>query len=268
MRQIFPYVAVVALNWNKENWRYAMTELVRRNDEGGIATLTLNRPEALNALSPSLFVTLRGHLEDISSDFDNIGCVILAGEGRSFCAGNDLRAIQAGEEAPTPEYQAETVELFANLPQPTIVAVQGHCYTGGLELALAGDLLIAADTARFADTHGKWAMTPRWGMSQRLPRRIGPLAAKEMMFTGRVVSGEEAAQIGLANRCVPAAELASVTLTLAQQIVENSWHSLRGNKMLVDGGAGLQTADAIAFEKEHSPGRGPDSAERIKRFGG
>lgn len=245
-----------------------MTELVRREDAGGITTLTLNRPDALNALSPNLFVELRGHLDNIVGDIDNVGCVVLAGEGRSFCAGNDLRAIQAGETAPHPEFQPETVELLATLQQPTIVAVQGHCYTGGLELALAGDLLIAADNAKFADTHGKFAMTPRWGMSQRLPRRIGPLAAKEMMFTGRAVSGEEAARIGLANRCVPAAELAAVTRTLAEQIVENSWHTLRGDKMLVDGGEGLGLAEAMVFERDQSPGRGPDSAERVKRFGG
>jgi enoyl-CoA hydratase len=245
-----------------------MTDLVRRDDDGGIATLTLNRPDALNALSPSLFVELRGHLDDINATTDRIGCVILAGEGRSFCAGNDLRAIQDDEEAPSPEFQPETVELFANLRQPTIVAVQGHCYTGGLELALAGDLLVAADTAKFADTHGKWAMTPRWGMSQRLPRRIGPLAAKEMMFTGQVVGGEEAARIGLANRSVPVDDLAKVCRTMAEQIVDNSWHSLRGNKMLVDGGAGMGLPEAMAFERDNSPGRGPDSAERIKRFGG
>ena len=97
-----------------------------------------------------------------------MGCVILCGKGRSFSAGNDLRAIQAGERAPSPHFQAETLEAIERLPQPVIAAVQGHCYTGSLELALACDLLIAAENARFADTHGKWAMSPSWGMTQRL----------------------------------------------------------------------------------------------------
>ncbi|GIS18941.1 MAG: hypothetical protein CM15mP120_08570 [Pseudomonadota bacterium] len=84
------------------------------------------------------------------------------------------------------------MDAIERLPQPVIAAVQGHCYTGALELAIACDLLVAADTAKFSDTHGKWGMSPTWGMSQRLPRRVGLLAAKEMMFSGRVIGGEEA----------------------------------------------------------------------------
>ena len=94
-----------------------MTELILRSDENGIATLTLNRPEALNALSPKLFVELRNHIENIASETESVGCVILRGEGRSFSAGNDLRAIQSGERAPSPHYQAETLDMIENLPQ-------------------------------------------------------------------------------------------------------------------------------------------------------
>jgi enoyl-CoA hydratase len=244
-----------------------MAELVTREDRDGIAILTLNRPEALNALSPTLFVELRTHVDDIGNSQDKIGCVVLAGAGRSFCAGNDLKAIQAGEAAPTPTFQADTVSAIAALPQAVIMAVQGHCYTGGLELALAGDLLIAADDAKFADTHGKWGMTPLWGMSQRLPRRIGPLKAKEIMFTGRVVSGKEAAEIGLANACVARDELMKATLDMAKAIVACSWHTVRADKMLVDGGQDMGLSDALRFEAEKSPGRGDDFAERLKAFG-
>ena len=143
---------------NREN--KAMTDLVLREDDDGLCTLTLNRPEALNALNPALFVELRGHIDAISGQTDSVGCVILCGKGRSFSAGNDLKAIRAGEQAPTPYYQAETLQAIEHLPQPVIAAVQGHCYTGSLELALACDLLIAAEDARFADTHGKWSMSP------------------------------------------------------------------------------------------------------------
>jgi enoyl-CoA hydratase/carnithine racemase len=244
-----------------------MPDLVLRQDADGIAVLTLNRPQALNALSPDLFVELRGHIEDIARAVDAVGCVILHGEGRSFCAGNDLKAIKAGEGELPPDFQETTVDLLAGLPQPTIAAVQGHCYTGGLELALACDLLIAADSAKFADTHGKWGLTPRWGMSQRLPRRVGPLKAKEMMFTGRVVPGEEAAAIGLANTCVPEADLMATARSMAQQMVANSWHTLRADKMLIDRGQDHGLADGIAFEREESPGRAPDYLERVKAFG-
>ncbi len=242
--------------------------LVRRDDSDGIAVLTLSRPQALNALSPALFVELRNHVEAIARQTDAVGCVVLQGEGRSFCAGNDLQAIAAGERAPTPTYQADTIRAIELLPQPVIVAVQDHCYTGGLELALAGDLLVAADNAKFADTHGKFAMTPLWGMSQRLPRRIGPLRAKEIMFTGRVVGGQEAAEIGLANICVPQAELRHRTMELARAIVANSWHTLRADKKLVNEGQNYGLAEGLQFERDTSPGRGPDMEERLKKFAG
>ena len=243
-----------------------MAELILRSDENGIATLTLNRPEALNALSPKLFVELRNHIENIVSEIESVGCVILRGEGRSFSAGNDLKAIQSGERAPSPHYQAETLDMIENLPQPVIAEVQGHCYTGSLELALACDLLIASDSAKFADTHGRWGMVPVWGMSQRLTRRIGPIKAKEMMFTGKIVSGSEAFRLGLANECVPENFLKDRTLEIANQIVQNSWHTLRSDKYLVNAGMSMSYEDGKLFEREKSPGPDPDMQDRIKNF--
>lgn len=241
--------------------------LVERTDDNGLAILTLNRPEALNALSPNLFVELRAHIDAIAKGIDSIGCVILCGKGRSFSAGNDLKAIQAGEVAPSRHFQAETLDAIEALPQPVIAAVQGHCYTGSLELALACDLLVAADDARFADTHGKWGMSPTWGMSQRLPRRVGLLKAKEIMFSGRVVGGDEAARIGLANACVPKDELMNHAIAMARGFLENSWFTLRADKMLVNRGLNYTLADGLQFERTNSPGRGPDLEERLKNFG-
>lgn len=244
-----------------------MDALVLRDDSDGLATLTLNRPEALNALSPNLFVELRAHIDAIANDIDNVGCVILCGKGRSFSAGNDLKAIQAGEAAPSRHFQAETLDAIEALPQPVIAAVQGHCYTGSLELALACDLMITAESAKLADTHGKWAMTPTWGMSQRLPRRVGLLTAKELMYSGRVVSGTEAAEIGLANRCVADDELMDAAQAMARGFLENSWFTLRADKMLVNKGLNYTLADGLDFERNNSPGRGPDLEERLKNFG-
>jgi enoyl-CoA hydratase len=241
--------------------------LVERTDDNGLATLTLNRPDALNALSPNMFVELRAHIDAIAKQTDTIGCVILCGKGRSFSAGNDLKAIQAGEVAPSRHFQAETLDAIEALPQPVIAAVQGHCYTGSLELALACDLLVAADDARFADTHGKWGMSPTWGMSQRLPRRVGLLKAKEIMFSGRIIGGDEAAQIGLANTCVAKEELMQHTITMARAFLENSWFTLRADKMLVNRGLNYTLADGLQFERSNSPGRGPDLEERLKKFG-
>jgi enoyl-CoA hydratase/carnithine racemase len=244
-----------------------MSDLVLRDVRDGIAILTLNRPEALNALSPALFAELRAHLEAVAAETETVGCVVLRGAGRSFSAGNDIRAIQAGERAPSAHFQAETLDLVEALPQPVIASVQGHCYTGALELALACDLLVCAESARFADTHGKWAMTPTWGMTQRLPRRIGPLRAKRLMFTGTPITGAEAVELGLANECVADDRLEDTTLDLARAIVANSWHTLRADKRLVNEGQHYTLAEGLAFERRTSPGAGPDMAERLKAFG-
>lgn len=244
-----------------------MAVLVEREDRDGLAILTLNRPDVLNALSPNLFIELRAHVDALAAQTDTVGCVILCGRGRSFSAGNDLKAIQAGEAAPSRHFQAETLDAIESLPQPVIAAVQGHCYTGSLELALACDLMIAAQSARFADTHGKWGMSPTWGMSQRLPRRVGLLAAKEMMFSGRVVDAEEAVAMGLANRCVDDGALMAEAESMARSFLENSWFTLRADKMLVNRGQRYTLADGLAFERENSPGRGPDLEERLARFG-
>ena len=244
-----------------------MADLVLRSDHEGLATLTLNRPDALNALSPKLFEELRAHVDRIAGATESVGGVVLRGAGRSFSAGNDIRAIQAGEQPPSRYFQAETLDAIEALPQPVIAAVQGHCYTGSLELVLACDLLVVAESARLADTHGKWGMSPTWGMSQRLPRRVGLVRAKEIMFTARVISGSEAAAIGLANLCVPDGELEAKTAELAGQILENSWFTLRTDKHLVNRGLQETLAGGLAYERANSPGAGPDTIERLKGFG-
>ena len=241
--------------------------LVKRKDAEGIAILSLNRPEALNALSPSLFVELRQHIDNIAAQIADIGCVILRGEGRSFSAGNDLKAIQSGEKSPSPHFQAETLDAIERLPQPVIASVQGHCYTGSLELALSCDLLVAGQSAKFSDTHGKWGLSPTWGMSQRLPRRIGLLAAKEMMFSGRVIDGDEAVAIGLANRCVADENLLEESIGMAKSFLKNSWFTLRSDKLLINGGLDNTLQDGLLWERNNSPGRGPDMEERIANFG-
>lgn len=243
------------------------TLVLREDDEHGVAYLTLNRREALNALSPSLFSELQQHLVQLATETERTGVVVLRGAGRSFSAGNDLKAIRAGERAPSPHFQAETLDLLEALPQPVIASVHGACYTGALELALACDLLVCSESARFCDTHGKWALTPTWGMSQRLPRRIGPVRAKEMMFTARVVEGREAAAIGLANRCFADGDLVTETGALAAQVAGLSWHTLRADKRLVNEGQRYTLAEGLQFERTTSPGAGPDMAERIAAFG-
>jgi enoyl-CoA hydratase/carnithine racemase len=245
-----------------------MPGLVLREDHGGLATLTLNRPDKLNALNVEMFVELRGHVDRIAQETDRIGMVVVRGAGKCFSAGHDLADIAAGERPPRPNYQADTIERLAGLPQPVISAVHGHCYTGALELALAGDLIFASEAAKFADTHARWALTPAWGMSQRLPRRVGPAKAREMMFTCRTYSGAEAAAMGLANFCVPDDRFDAELRALAETILANSWFSHRANKRLMMDTDGLPLEAGLAHEIYRQPGVGPDMRERIAAFTG
>jgi enoyl-CoA hydratase/carnithine racemase len=244
-----------------------MAGLVLREDKEGLATITLNRPDKMNALSVELFVELRAHIDALAQQTDTIGLVILRGAGRSFSAGNDLAAIAAGQQPPKPNFQAETIDRLANLPQPVIAAIHGHCLTGALELALAADFIIAAESAKFADTHAKFSLTPVWGMSQRLPRRVGQAKAREFSYTGRFYSGQEAAAMGLANHCIADALFEAELESLARQILANSWFTHRANKRLFNATDGLPLSAGLAHEIFRTEGRGPDMQMRIEAFG-
>jgi enoyl-CoA hydratase/carnithine racemase len=243
-----------------------MTDLVLRQDVDGAATLFLNRPEKLNALNVELFAALEAQAIRLEQQIDTVGLVILRGAGKCFSAGHDLADISTGERLPAPHFQSRVIERLANLPQPVVTAVHGHCYTGALELALCGDIIVAAESARFADTHAKWALTPVWGMSQRLPRRIGTYKAREMMLTCRTYSGREGAEMGLANMCVPDCEFEARIAALATQILGNSWFSHRANKRLLRETDGLPLKAGLAHEVYYGEGRGPDMQERIAGF--
>jgi enoyl-CoA hydratase len=241
-----------------------MPDLVLRADGDGVAQLTLNRPEKLNALNVELFQELEGHLSDIERA--PVRAVVLRGAGRCFSAGHDLGDIAVGELLPRPNYQSGVIERLADLPVPVISAVHGHCYTGALELALAADIIIAAESAKFGDTHAKWALTPIWGLSQRLPRRVGTYKAREMMFTCRTYSGLQAQAMGLANFCVPDADFDSAIVAITAEILANSAFSHAANKRLLTKTDGLPQSAGLAYETYHNEGRGPDTEARIAAF--
>lgn len=241
-----------------------MSDLVLMEIRDRAATLTLNRPDKLNALNVALFEALDARIGEIAAA--DVAAVVLRGAGRCFSAGHDLGDIATGEKLPRPNYQAHVIERLADLPLPVIVAVHGHCYTGALELALAGDIIVAAESARFADTHAKWALTPVWGMSQRLPRRVGTYKAREMMFTCRTYSGREAAAMGLANLCVPDDAFEAELASLVGQIAVNSAFSHAANKRLLRETDGLPLAEGLAHEIYRGEGRGPDMHARIAAF--
>jgi enoyl-CoA hydratase len=244
----------------------ATDDPVLREDRDGLATLTLNRPAKLNSLTLPLFERLLAEIESIGAAIDTIGAVVLRGAGRCFSAGHDLEDIVAGEKPERPNLQSHVIERLANLPQPLIVAVHGHCYTGALELALAGDVILAAESARFADTHAKWALAPIWGLSQRLPRRVGAAKAREMIFSCRAYTGTEAVAMGLANACRPDSEFWQEVERFAREILTHSWFAHRSNKRLLIETDGLALQAGLAYEVYNHPGRGPDMRERVSRF--
>tara|TARA_R110001599_G_scaffold14486_5_gene62982 strand:+ start:6758 stop:7498 length:741 start_codon:yes stop_codon:yes gene_type:complete len=242
-----------------------MSTLVTREDKDGLALLTLNRPDKLNSLTVGMFRELRAHAIDLKKD-ETIGCVVLRGAGRCFSAGHDLGDIAEGEKVPSPGWHSETLRMVETLPQPVIAAVHGHCYTGALEVALAADFIIAADTAKFGDTHAKWALTPIWGMSQRLPRRVGLATAKRLMFTAEMINAAEALRIGLAEQVVPLDEFDTAIDALARQILANSPFSHSANKRLLEATDARDMDSGLQWEILKNEGVGPDMQARIGAF--
>jgi enoyl-CoA hydratase/carnithine racemase len=167
-----------------------MSSLILREDKHGLAILTLNRPEKLNALSKDVFEALDEHVETIARETKTIGLVVLRGSQGNFSAGYEMSEVLEYVKAHAkPHYHSEVIDKLANLPQPVISAVQGHCSTGALELALAADLIVASESARFSEVYARWGLTPIWGLTLRLPHRIGTAKASEMLLTGRSYSG-------------------------------------------------------------------------------
>lgn len=246
------------------NGTLLMTERILMTDQAGLCTLSLNRPEKLNALDNNTFEELDLHLAAIETATDRIGCVIIKGEGRAFCAGADLQAMN--QTAVPPEWKPGIIDRIASIPQPVIAAVHGVCFTGGLELVLAADFIIADSSARFSDTHGKFAMVGAWGMGQRLSQRIGLSGAKMMMMTSKPVDASEAQSLGLIDQLVDEGQLDEKANDLAAAILSNSWHTNFSVKRLMRETDGMPLNAGLAYERAHYPGFGPDHKERIAKF--
>ncbi len=167
-----------------------------------VATITLNRPDALNAITPAMLHRLGDLLTELADDAD-VDVVVLTGAGRAFSAGVDLKALgdrelvdgKVGDILDLPARRV--TELLSSMPAITVAKVNGFCFTGALELALACDVIIAAEEAKFGDTHAKFGLRPTWGMSQRLPRLIGLAAARELSLTARTFDAAEARSLGM-----------------------------------------------------------------------
>jgi enoyl-CoA hydratase len=244
-----------------------MNTLVLRENHGGMALLTLNRPEKLNALSKDLIECLEEHVDAIARETKSIGLVVLRGAGGNFSSGHDMSEVLAQVKAHAkPHHYVEVIDKVANLPQPVIAAVEGHCSTGALELALAADLIVAAESARFCDAYARWGLTPIWGLSLRLPHRIGTAKASEMMFTCRTYSGREAQEMHLVNFCYPDAGFDRGLQALSADILANSWYSNQVDKRALLESDGLTLHDAHALNLFKNEGLAPDALQRLTKF--
>lgn len=222
--------------------------------DGAIHIVTINRPQALNALSPTVMKEVARIFHQLRTD-EKVRCIILTGAGKAFSAGIDLT--QAGDvfgggalsSAPREEEPSIQVETF---PWPVICAVNGFAITGGFELALCCDILIASENAKFADTHAKFGIAPSWGLSQKLSRTVGTSRAKELHFTARMLSAQEAKDWGLVNIVVPPDQLMPHCLSLARQMLNMQPHMLQLYKKTVDEGIRMSFKDALKYEKKEA----------------
>lgn len=245
-------------------------ETISSHTDGAVATITLQRPEALNALNPTILGELSDALTAVAADA-GVNVVVLTGEGRAFSAGVDLKAL--GQQNPEQGAVGESlndrarrvIEQLTTLEAIVIAKINGFCFTGALELALACDLIVTAEEAVFGDTHATWGLRPTWGMSQRLPRFVGLARARELSYTARRFTGVEAAAWGLAIRAVPAVELDGAVAELAAEIAANSRGSLLAYKDLYRASERLSLPDGLAYEADTSYVI-EDTADRVGGF--
>jgi len=218
----------------------------------GYAIVTLNRPDSMNALSRQLRADLVAAFEQCTAD-DAIRVVILTGNGRAFCAGFDLKELGSStSQDASQEADNKIARAMEAFDGPIIGAINGHAVTGGFEMALACDILIAAENARFADTHARVGMLPGWGLSQKLPRLIGLSRAKEICFTGAPVFARQAYEWGLVNHVVAPQELLPRAVKMAEDMCACVPHILKQYKPLIEQGYSMPYADALAWEEQRA----------------
>jgi enoyl-CoA hydratase len=231
--------------------------LVTVERDGNVAVVTMNRPEAMNALSSALREELAKAMVAVDAD-DSIHAVVLTGAGqRAFTAGLDLKELGTqglgAANAETP--QANPVKAIEQCRKPVIGAINGVAITGGFEVAVACDILIASENARFADTHARVGIMPGWGLSQKLSRLIGINRAKELSLSGNFLDAQTACAWGLVNRVVPAEELLPAAKKLAADIASADPGMIQAYKRLIDDGYAVPFGEAMALEHRTSSAR-------------
>lgn len=219
----------------------------------GIATITLNRPEALNAFSKEVVSEVLQALEDIRSD-ESVRVVILTGAGeKAFSAGADIKAMIGMNSLKARELSLMGEKLclaLENLEKPVIAALNGYALGGGLEVAMSCDLRIASENSRMGQTEINIGLIPGWGGTQRLTRLVGRTKAKEMVFTGKMIDARTAEQLGIVNMVVPADKFREAVRQFALELASKAPVAIKVAKALIDKGAEIGLDSALALERE------------------
>jgi enoyl-CoA hydratase len=236
----------------------------------GVAVVTLHRPEARNALNAELRRTLYRAMEDLDADGD-VRCVVLTGTDPAFCAGLDLKELAAapGSLGGGFDDRSELRRPIPGMSTPVIGAINGVAITGGFELALACDFLIASEHARFADTHARVGIMPGWGLTVALPQAVGLRRAKELSATGNFLDAATALQWGLVNHVVAHERLLPLARKLATDVAGNDAAGVRQILATYDAGALTTCGEALGIEQRNAAAwiaeRGADDLESRRR---
>lgn len=219
---------------------------------GGAVWITLNRPAALNSITPDIVAGISKGLD--RADDPDVKAVVLTGSGRAFCAGADLKFVRGeaqGDEAAVSRFLNSVLDLMTRIekfPRPVVAVVNGLALAGGLELVLCCDLVIAARSAKLGDAHANFGLLPGGGSSVRLPRKIGPTRAKYLLYTGEFVAADDLVACGLVNEVVDDADLTPAAERLIAKLAVKSSLVLRRMKTLV--GDGLEQPTDVALRNE------------------
>lgn len=221
--------------------------------DGAVGVLTINRPKSLNALNPATLHEIAACLATIRQE-ETIRCVIITGAGdRAFVAGADIAAMATMNALEGKQFSAlglQVLRQLEELPIPVIAAVNGFALGGGTELALACDLIIAAETAKFGQPEINLGVIPGFGGTQRLARRIGLPRARELIYSGEMIDAETALRYGLVNKVVPSQELMTAAKALAHKLAAKPPIAIRQAKMAINAGIDMDLHNACRFENE------------------
>ena len=228
--------------------------------EDGVAVVTLNRPEALNALSMEIREGIGTFFQDFRTD-DSVRAVIITGAGRAFCAGADVKKVSETHTSMSAVemrgFIRDTIDravlAVTTLEKPVIAMVNGVATGAGCAIAMLCDLIIASDKARFGMAFVRLGVTPDWGAGYFLTRRVGPIKAKELLFTGELISAEEAERIGLVNHVVPAEQLESAVMVLAQKLAHSPTRAIGAAKTLVNRSLDMDLMSFLEYEAYATP---------------